>query len=85
MHELHRRLVDKGILAAHEIMLYDAETDDAVKRRMQMVNQDWINYRLVMWSPCVESGVNFDVKGHFHYMFLVMCSRANTPALAACR
>jgi hypothetical protein len=79
MHTLHTYLVENGTLAAHEILLYDAETDDVVKRRVQMVNQDWVNYRLVMWSPSVESGVNFDIKGHFHCMFLVMCSGANTP------
>ena len=79
MHRLRAYLVDNGILKADEVLLYDAETDDEIKRQVQNVNELWVRYRLVMWSPSVESGVNFDVKGHFHCMFLVMCSGANTP------
>ena len=79
MGKLQAHLVQSGILEASEILLYDSKTDDSLKRQVQHVNELWVRYRLVMWSPAIEVGVNFDVKGHFDSMFLYICAGANLP------
>jgi hypothetical protein len=78
LHSLKKHLVaELAIIAEDEALLHDSAADDALKKRVQFVNSDWVTWRLVMWSPCIEAGVNFD-RQHFHSMFLYLCN-STTP------
>jgi hypothetical protein len=78
LHSLKKHLVaELVLLTEEEVLLYDSAADDALKKRVQFVNSDWVTKRLVMWSPCIEAGVNFDWQ-HFHSMFLHLCN-STTP------
>ncbi|WIA30214.1 hypothetical protein OEZ86_000306 [Tetradesmus obliquus] len=78
LHSLKQHLVTElALLKEDEVLLYDSAADDALKKRVQFVNSDWIIKRLVMWSPCIEAGVNFDQQ-HFHSLFLHLCN-STTP------
>ena len=72
-------VLEMGLLSEEEILLIDSRTDEATKRRAaQFCNVDF-KKRLTMWSPAIESGVNFDEKW-FHRMFVYMCSGSTTPS-----
>lgn len=70
LHILKRHLVENGVLKEEDILIYGSHTNDAVKRQVRNVNNYWVQYRLVMWSPAVEAGVDFNVD-HFHGMFVI--------------
>jgi hypothetical protein len=78
LHRLRKHLVEElKLVGEDEVLLYDSAADDELKKRVRFVNTDWVTKRLVMWSPCIEAGVNFD-RQHFHAMFLYLCS-STTP------
>ena len=38
------------------------------------VNNTWINYDVVIYTPTIEAGVSFDVKNHFNKIYGVLSS-----------
>ena len=45
MKKLKAFLVANGVLRKHEILVIDSKADDALKNRLQHVNEDWVKYR----------------------------------------
>ena len=44
------------------VRYYVGMTDDEIKKELQDVDNIWINYDLVIFSPTIESGVDFNVE-----------------------
>jgi hypothetical protein len=79
LNRLKEYLVNMSILNPEEILIIEGETADAIKRQVRDVNTFWARFRLVMWSPAVEAGVDFNVR-HFHRMFVII-SNMSTVAM----
>lgn len=74
----------------YKAILHCAKNDDELKKLLKKINKLWILYQLVIYSPSIEAGVNFNVK-HFHKIYVIlspnstsqrgllqMCSRIRT-------
>jgi hypothetical protein len=79
LNRLKEYLVNMSILNPEEILIIEGEAADAIKRQVRDVNTFWARFRLVMWSPAVEAGVDFNVR-HFPRMF-VISSNMSTVAM----
>ena len=55
----------------HKTILYTSTCDDKQKRMLCDVKSIWSQYQIVIYTPCVESGVNYDIS-HFDSIFCVM-------------
>ena len=64
-----RNLVDVVLVARPETThkLYTADMDDADKH-VKNVNTEWL-VQLLVYSPCILTGVDFSVRDHFHCVF----------------
>jgi len=51
-----------------EVFLYTSFTDDAKKAELNEVNIKWLNCDVLIYSPTIEAGVNFD-RVHFNKIF----------------
>lgn len=76
--DLRANLLEKTDLTSNDILVIEGKSDDALKRRVRYVNDDWVKYRTVIYSPTVEAGVNFD-REHFDKMFCYICAMSTTP------
>jgi len=52
-------------------ILHTSKTDDTNKLLLKDVNNHWINYQIIIYTPSIEAGVNFDVP-HVHKMFICL-------------
>lgn len=58
-------------------VMHTSKTDDKLKNELENVNDFWINYQCVLYSPTIESGVDFN-KDHFDKIFCILKSGQNT-------
>jgi hypothetical protein len=63
----------KLVLAKYNVLLHTSKGDDELKRKLQTVNELWVQYDCVICSPTVESGVDFNVE-HFDKMYIILAS-----------
>jgi hypothetical protein len=63
----------------YECILHCAKAPDKYKKELENVNGFWSKARLVIYSPTVEAGVNFSVKGHFTKMYMVLSHKSTSP------
>lgn len=64
--------------AALPVLMHTSKTGDEVKKELRDVDALWSRYRLVMYSPTIEAGVDFSLE-HFDRMYLYVCGRSTTP------
>lgn len=62
-------------ISENDLLMHIAEQADEVKRTLKNVNILWKTKRLVTFSPCVDTGVDFNLK-HFHSVFSFINSGA---------
>jgi len=59
------------------VRTYTSETDNCIKRAVSECNEDWTTYDVVMWSPVISAGVNFDPPvPHFYRGFVYATDRS---------
>ena len=78
LERLTKHVLAAGVVQAHEIMKHTSKTSDAVKRELHNVDAHWVKFRLVVFSPSIESGTDCSVK-HFHKMYVFCCRMSTTP------
>jgi hypothetical protein len=61
-----------------KIIRYTSMTDDEQKELLIHVNDEWCKYQVVMYSPTIEAGVNFD-KEHFNKMYCFLNNGSCSP------
>jgi len=61
-----------------KVLLYTSLTDDKDKLKLKDVNDIWSNCDVLIYSPTVEAGVNFD-RVHFHKIFGVFSNNSTSP------
>ena len=62
----------------YRVLLHTAKTDDYLKKQLKHVNELWIKYQIVIFSPSVESGVDMS-KNHFDKMYCILCVQSTSP------
>ena len=70
--EYHARLTAKGI----KCLLHTSQTDDTLKKKLRNVNKLWSQYQVVIFSPCIESGVNFSVRNYFYRVYGILSDKS---------
>lgn len=58
-------------------ILHCAKSDDINKEKLKNVNNFWINYQAVVYSPSIESGVNFDTD-HFDSIYVILSAKSTS-------
>lgn len=58
-------------------ILHCAKSDDINKESLKDVNNFWINYQAVVYSPSIESGVNFDTD-HFDTIYIILSAKSTS-------
>jgi hypothetical protein len=58
------------------IILYSSETDDHIKKKdLSNVNQNWCNYDILIYTPCITAGISFEMT-HFDVLFGCFTNRS---------
>lgn len=57
----------------YKVLVHSSTSDDSLKTKLQTVNEFWIDYDLVICTPSVESGVDFNVE-YFDRLYVVLSS-----------
>jgi hypothetical protein len=65
-------------LNKYRVCLHTSTTDDSLKAELKDVNNFWVNFDLVIASPTIEAGVDFNVE-HFDRMYVVLSSGSTSP------
>lgn len=62
----------------YKCVLHCSHSDDTLKAQLKDVNNFWLNYDLVVYSPSIEAGVNFS-KEYFDKQYVVLSSKSTSP------
>ncbi|ARF09927.1 superfamily II helicase [Indivirus ILV1] len=62
----------------YKCVLHCSTSDDEDKEKLKNVNNFWSQYQLVIYSPSIESGCNFDRK-HFHKIYIILSNKSTSP------
>lgn len=57
----------------NNILLIHRESSDEIKQKIFKVNEEWVKYDIVIYTPSVCMGVSFDETDHFDYIFAYGC------------
>ena len=57
-------------------VLYTGNTDDKEKKRLAVVNEVWSDKRLIVYSPAIEAGVDFNIN-HVNKIFVILSSSSS--------
>jgi hypothetical protein len=61
----------------YECILHCSNSDDILKEELKDVNTLWKTGRLLIYSPCIESGVNFDI-AHYDCMYIILSIKSTS-------
>lgn len=62
--QIKARFPDLKVLAVH------SESDEETRATIHNVNESWVKYDVVIYSPTISSGVSFEAEGHFDHIVL---------------
>jgi len=62
----------------YKTVLLCSKSDDKYKEKLKNVNEFWVLYQLLIYSPTVEAGVNFDIE-HFNKIYVVLSAKSTSP------
>jgi len=65
---MYNYIINLDVIKETEILLYNSETDTKLEKQMYDVNCFWSKYKIVIVSPKVVFGVDFNKK-HFDYIY----------------
>ena len=59
------------------VLLHTSKTDDKLKKELINIEKLWSKYKVVIYSPTVEAGCNFDIE-HFDRMYCILSARSTS-------
>ena len=62
----------------YKCVLHCANLDDKLKKELKNVNEFWMKFDLVIYSPSIEGGLSFD-KEHFDKIYIILSSKSTSP------
>lgn len=72
--KIYRKYKDK-----YKCILHTSLSGDKKKELLKNVNDLWINFQLVIYSPVIEAGVDFSVVKHFDRIFVYFSPKSTSP------
>jgi len=63
----------------YEIILHCSKSDDKLKQKLIDVNEFWSKYQVVVYSPSVSEGVDFNVENHIENIYIVLSQNSCSP------
>jgi hypothetical protein len=70
--DLNKKILDT--YPEKKVLLIHKETTDEDKKNLLLkVNDEWVKYDVIIYTPSVCMGVSFDITGHFDYIFAYGC------------
>jgi len=73
LEDIEQVLIQKNI----KYVMHTSMTDDKLKIELEDVNKFWIQFQCVMYSPTIESGIDFNVN-HFDSIYGILKDGNNT-------
>jgi hypothetical protein len=62
-----------------KIYLYTGKSDDCLKKHhLSNVSEHWSQADVIIYSPTIEAGVNFDVPGHFNKIYGILSCQSTS-------
>jgi hypothetical protein len=61
------------------IIRYSSMTDDSQKDKLKDVNTYWKEFQVVMYTPTIEAGLDFNQKNYFYRMYCFLCNGSCSP------
>jgi hypothetical protein len=58
-------------------LLHSSKSDDELKIKLENVDNLWIDYQVVIITPCIEAGVSFN-KSHFDRIFIILSDKSTS-------
>ena len=62
----------------YKCIIYTSSTGDNDKKLLANVEKIWINYQIIIYSPSIESGVDFNVENYIEKIYVVLCSQSTS-------
>lgn len=60
-----------------KVLIYTGKTDDHNKTDLKDVNENWTKCDVLIYSPTIESGVNFDIE-YFNKIYGIICLQSTS-------
>lgn len=67
----------RSICENKKVLIYTGQSSDNTKDDLKEVNKNWSDCDVLIYSPTIESGVNFDMK-HFKKLYGIICLGSTT-------
>jgi hypothetical protein len=61
----------------YSVCLHTSKTDDELFDKLKDVNSYWSQFNIVIYSPTIESGVDFNLE-YFDSMYCILCSNSTS-------
>ena len=62
----------------YKCILYTSSTSDKEKQNLGNVEEEWKKYQLIIYTPSIESGVDFNVDKYIDNIYVVLCSNSTS-------
>lgn len=62
----------------NKIIMHCSTSDDSLKRELRNVNEFWSKYQIIIYSPTVGEGVDFNVN-HIDKMYVILSDKSTSP------
>jgi len=62
----------------HKCIIYTSSTSDENKKLLAQVEEIWKEYQIIIYSPSIESGVDFNVEDYIDNIYVVLCTRSTS-------
>lgn len=62
----------------YRTILYTSSTSDSDKKFLAQVEKIWTQHQIIIYSPSIESGVDFNVEDYIDNIYIVMCSNSTS-------
>jgi hypothetical protein len=62
----------------YDCIIHNSHTDDSIKEKLKNVKEYWTTCQLLVYTPSVESGVDFDIE-HFDNKYVLLSQKSCSP------
>jgi len=73
----------------YKTILHSSKSDDILKEQLKDVNKLWKEYQLIIYTPCIEAGIDFNVE-HIDKIYTILSDKSTSQRglfqmIARCR
>jgi hypothetical protein len=73
----------------YKTILHSSKSDDILKEKLKDVNKLWKEYQLIIYTPCIEAGIDFNIE-HIDKIYTILSDKSTSQRglfqmIARCR